>query len=321
MLKYLRYILAAGFLISLASCHKSEITLLTHQVVSNTTYDLNGIYFVNDSVGHVCGGSRYAAGIVIKTTDGGRTWSAPDSIVPKALYTMRFFSAQEGLLGGFDAFLAYTNDSAKTFSSTQLSTSLPLEHLSFLDRQHGVAVCGLAYRDGAVFNTTNGGGTWAMSYRDTMHSLIGSAYVDDSTTVVCGYGTVIRSHDGGVTYSVVRENGDFYQDVKFVNSMGYAVGYQGEIIRSTDKGQHWDIVKSGNGMFSSPDHYWAVDFIDENNGYAVGESGLMMRTANAGQDWQRVKPFTSERLRAVHMFTATSGIVVGSGGRIYLFQQ
>jgi photosystem II stability/assembly factor-like uncharacterized protein len=113
---------------------------------------------------------------------------------------MRFFSAQEGLLGGFDAFLAYTHDSAKTFTSNQLNPTLPVEHLSFIDRPHGTAVCGLGYRDGAVFTTTDGGSTWSIAYRDTMHSLIGGAYVDDSTVVVCGYGTVIRSHDGGATY-------------------------------------------------------------------------------------------------------------------------
>ena len=321
MLKYFKHIIVVSLTLFTASCHKGDITLLTHQVDTHTTYDLNNIAFVNDSLGYICGGSRYTIGMVIRTTDGGKTWSAADSVIPTALYTMTFFSAQEALMGGFYATLAYTNDSARTFSITNLSPGVPISDLSFRNRQQGVAACGLGYRSGAVFNTINGGANWTLSYLDSLHSLMGSYYVDDTTVVVCGYGTVLRSHDRGATYTVVRENGDFYQDVDFVNGTGYAVGYQGEVIKTTDRGATWQIVRSGNGFFSSPDHLMGVDFIDENTGYAVGESGLMIHTGNGGGDWQTVKPFTSERLKAVHLFSATSGIVVGSGGRAYLFQQ
>jgi photosystem II stability/assembly factor-like uncharacterized protein len=154
-----------------------------------------------------------------------------------------------------------------------------------------------------------------------MHAYNGAAFLDDSTVVVCGYGTVLRSLDGGATFTVVRQNGDIYQDMKFIGSTGYAVGYQGEVIKSTDRGITWYTARAGNGVFSSPDHLLGVDFFDENNGYAVGESGLMVHTSNGGQDWQTVKAFTSERLRGVHMFSATSGIVVGAVGSVYLFQE
>jgi photosystem II stability/assembly factor-like uncharacterized protein len=321
MLKHFKSIIAFGMIVFMVSCHKGDITLLTHQVPTHTVYDLNSIFFVNDSLGYICGGSRYNIGVIVKTTDGGKTWSAADSVLPNALYTMTFFSAQEALLGGFYSTLMYTNDSAKTFSTSNLNRDIPISHLSFRNRQQGVAACGLGYRAGAVFNTINGGANWTLSYLDSLHALMGSYYVDDSTVVVCGYGTVLRSVDKGVTYHVVRENGDFYQDVDFVNSTGYAVGYQGEVLKSTDKGATWYSVRSSNGLFGSPDHLMGVDFIDENNGYAVGESGLMIHTGNGGGDWQTVNPFTSERLKAVHMFSATSGIVVGAGGRAYLFQQ
>ncbi|MCW3125904.1 MAG: glycosyl hydrolase family protein [Bacteroidetes bacterium] len=320
MLKYFKNIFAACSLLLLASCHKGDITLLTRQVSTNTTDELNSIAFVNDSVGYICGGTRYFIGILLRTTDGGHTWSAPDSVIPKALYSMTFFSAQEGLTAGFDGYVAYTNDSAKTFSSGQY-TNLPIQHMSFINRQKGVAACGLGYRYGSVYNTSDGGHTWSQVYSDAMHAYNGAAYIDDSTALVCGYGTILRSHDGGATFTVVKENGEIYQEMKYINGICYAVGYQGEVIRSDDRGSTWRIVRAGNGLFSSADHLFGVDFTDENNGYAVGESGLMVHTSNGGQDWQTVRAFTSERLRSVHMFSATSGIVAGADGKVYLFQQ
>lgn len=305
----------------LASCHKGEMTLHTQRVDSHTAHDLNDVKFVNDSVGYICGGPRYLSGIILRTADGGHSWSVPDSIVQATLYTMHFFSVQEGFIAGFYGHMAYTGDGAQTFSTLSFS-SIAINQLSFYGRQRGVAACGWGYKGGPIYNTEDGGNTWRQAYFDSLHTFIGCAYLDDSTVVVCGYGTVVRSTDGGRTYHVVKENGDFYQTMKFVNtSTGYTVGYQGEIIKSTDGGQSWRIVKGGNGFFGKVDHLMGVDFIDENNGYAVGESGLMVHTSDGGLSWKTVKPFTGERLRAVHMFSATSGIVVGGGGSIYLFQE
>lgn len=321
MLRYTTYIFAICLSCLVASCHKGEMTLHTQRIDTHTSYDLNDVKFVNDSVGYICGGPRYLCGIIMRTTDGGRTWSAPDSVTSATLYTMHFFSAQEGYVSGFYGLTAYTNDSAHTFSHSSFS-SLAINQLSFSGRQRGVAACGWGYKGGPIYNTSDGGTTWQLSYYDSLHTFIGCSYLDDNTVVACGYGTVVRSADGGHTYHVVRENGDFYQTMKFVNtSTGYTVGYQGEIIKSTDGGKSWQIMKKGNGLFGPVDHLMGVDFIDENNGYAVGESGLMVHTADGGHSWKTVRAFTGERLRGVHMFSATSGIVVGGGGSVYLFQE
>lgn len=320
VLRYFVHISMISLLLCLASCHKGDITLHTQRIDAHTTYDLNDVKFVNDSVGYIGGGSRYFAGVVLRTTDGGHSWSAADSVLLGAIYTMQFFSAQEGFVGGFYGHAAYTADSGKTFSNVAFS-NLAINQLSFYGRQRGVAACGWGYKSGPIYNTSDGGATWQQTFFDSLHTFIGCAYLDDSTVVVCGYGTVVRSTNGGRTYRVVRENGDFYQNMKFVNSTGYAVGYQGEIIKSTDGGQTWRIVKGGNGLFGKAEHLMGVDFHDENNGYAVGESGLMVHTSDGGLTWQTVRPFTGERLRGVYMFTTTSGMVVGGGGSVYLFQE
>ncbi|MEX3785780.1 WD40/YVTN/BNR-like repeat-containing protein [Paraburkholderia sp. BR14374] len=61
-----------------------------------------------------------------------------------------------------------------------------------------------------------------------------------------------------------------------------AVGSHGQVVYSTDRGQHWNQAP----MQVSSD-LTAVKFIDENNGWAVGHGGVVLHTADGGQTWSK----------------------------------
>jgi photosystem II stability/assembly factor-like uncharacterized protein len=308
-------------LVLLSSCHKDEVQLITRKVNSNTSYDLNKVFFVNDSVGYACGGTRYGIGVLLRTTDGGQNWRA-DSVMPKACYAMYFFSTLEGMVGGFGGNLTQTIDGGNTTTPLPTLDGDPIEAITFKGRNQAVAVFGAAYNSGKVYSSIDGGASWTKVYRDSMHAFMCAAYADDSTVIVGGYGTILRSVDGGRTFRVAKQVGDFYQSIVFpTNDIGYAVGYQGEVTKTNDRGYTWTTARNTNTLWSDPDHLLGVDFITASIGYAVGESGLMIRTTNGGSTWQTVKAFTDKRLKSVHLFTPTSGIVVGEGGAIYLFRE
>jgi photosystem II stability/assembly factor-like uncharacterized protein len=310
------------FLFLLASCHKNEVQLIVQKVNANTTYDLYRMSFVNDSVGYICGGTRYGIGVVVKTPDGGHSWLPADSVLPKGPYAMHFFNTMEGFIAGFDGYMTYTADGGNSYTQLPTFDYDPIQALTFRDRQQGIAALGVAYNAGKIYHTANGGTTWSLVYRDTMHSLMCAAYVGDSTAIVGGYGTILRSTDMGHSFKVVKEQGDFYQSVDFVDGQtGYMVGYQGEVLKTSDQGRTWASIRSSNGLWGSTDYLLSVDFINENTGYAVGESGLMIRTTNGGTSWQTVTPFTDSRLKSVHLFSAASGIVIGTSGAVYLFRE
>ena len=70
--------------------------------------------------------------------------------------------------------------------------------------------------------------------------------------------------------------------VQFPNDTGYAVGYYGTVIRSTDRGLSWATMPfPGTGDLRST---W---FMDGLHGYVAGDSGLF-RTANGGAAWEAV---------------------------------
>lgn len=303
----------------LSACKKEEIELLTQEVSAGTSYNFYDVCFVNDQVGYACGGSKYAMGIFTRTTDGGKTWSKADSLVDKCLYTSYFFNAQEGLTMGYDSWSLYTNDSAKTFTGGTGNYS-PVNEVAFTDRQYGVRVSGDGYASGYIQSTTDGGNTWTDTFY--LHNLTAVQYADANTAFVSGYGIILKSVDKGQHFFPLDVRGDFFIDMDFVNAqVGYFVGYEGMIIKTTNGGNSFTTVRKGNQPFGKRVHFEAVDFWDENTGYAVGDDGLMLKTDNGGDSWKTVKEFTGVALRDIHLFSATSGIVVGHEGKIFLFKQ
>lgn len=73
---------------------------------------------------------------------------------------------------------------------------------------------------------------------------------------------------------------------------GYAVGYNGTILKTTDAGLSWKTLKSGttNSLFS-------VSFTTVNTGLVCGANGLILKTTDGGLTW---KPRTSGSVVTLH---------------------
>lgn len=93
--------------------------------------------------------------------------------------------------------------------------------------------------------------------------------------------------------------------VQFVNDTGYAVGYYGAVIRSTDRGLSWAAMP-----FPNSGNLHDVYFHDALNGFAAGDSGLF-RTVDGGLSWGTVATPLQEPWRCI---TFVSPLVGFCGG-------
>jgi len=59
---------------------------------------------------------------------------------------------------------------------------------------------------------------------------------------------------------------------------GYAVGFNGTILKTTDGGENWISQNSG-----TTNHLYSVFFIDQSKGFAVGNT--LLKTINGGEEW------------------------------------
>ncbi len=101
-------------------------------------------------------------------------------------------------------------------------------------------------------------------------------------------------------------------DVAFAGkNVVFAVGYNGQIIKSADGGNRWQQVPLGPLPTLR-----GVAFPDSLTGYAVGDYGTLLKTDDGGDNWRQLSTGVTASLYSVSFTSAGKGHAVGYGGLI-----
>ncbi len=305
-------------LAAITSCHKEKISFTFTELKSGTTDDLNSLFFENDSIGYVCGGSRYEKGDVLKTTDGGFTWidqSSPD--MSKALYKITFPSHDTGFCCGYNGKIFRTFNGGDHWDYYQSSLWWTLRDIFFLNTQKGFSCGGDGFRKGDKISTSNSGEAWS---GDTSQLEFRSIhFFNASVGVLAGYGAILRTTDGGETWNFTNAQQDFFVSMSFVNDeVGYAVGYTGSILKTTDGGNSWERLRNPNSLFQPSWLFNQIIFRDENVGYIVGDGGCFLKTQDGGNHWNKIENSPDADWKGIAL-VSNGGFLCGTGGKIYRF--
>lgn len=280
---------------------------------SNTDYELEGIFFVDEKCGWAVGGkvrdmnrpdfTNYlkimdfdigAMGIVIHTEDGGKNWSVQFEGDGRWLYDVHFVDKTHGwALGGYGVIL-YTEDGGESWLlRPNTNTHKWLYSIHFADKYRGWAVG----EDEVILHTKDGGKSWILQEGIPLNRPFGwkcyykDVYFTDLNNgwIVGRNGTILHTEDGGSSWMPqhwglsddLKELMDL-ESVYFVDKdNGWAVGYLGTLVLHTsNRGKTWNysITESRPWLHS-------VYFVDKNRGYAVGERGTIIHTTNGGENW------------------------------------
>jgi photosystem II stability/assembly factor-like uncharacterized protein len=110
--------------------------------------------------------------------------------------------------------------------------------------------------------------------------------------------------------------GEFYTDLHQVSdSLIFACGIGGSIIKSEDGGANWNTLIKGSKFWSANAAFKAISFVDSNTGLVVGEHGLCRITYDGGNSWQTINNLPPVDFNDVAVFENT-GIIVGAEGSI-----
>src|SRR5713101_6460081 len=72
-----------------------------------------------------------------------------------------------------------------------------------------------------------------------------------------------------------------YNDIQMVNATtGYAVGYNPQVMKTTDGGKNWRALVTPESNF-----FYSVYFVNPLVGTAVGDDGAIIRTTDGGETW------------------------------------
>ncbi|MEM9821423.1 MAG: hypothetical protein AAF985_10140 [Bacteroidota bacterium] len=305
-------------LLFLCSCGPEEIDLVWTEQSSGVDTRLNAVFFTDENRGYAVGGKDFALGVLLETNDAGQSWQV-DSLTDKEINALDFSLEGRGHNAGIKGLLRSDAEVRSWWlQGLALNQSLPtMNDLSFYSNHKGVIVGGAAFQDGFILLL---GADYSVVAIDSFENEISTVTFSDENTVhALGYGIVLRSTDGGLTWERNEVKSDFYRSVHFPSAnVGYAVGYVGTILKTTDAGVSWEKLRNGDKIFVGDKPFRSVFFSSEEQGYIVGDNGLFWTTSDGGEQWKEVRSFPDVDLHDVFVINGR-GYIVGAEGRIFHF--
>jgi len=277
--------------------------------------------FVNDNLGFAVGN----AGAIIKTEDGGDTWTYrsrnQENSVSEWFTNVQFIDENIGWCVGltgvnpYNGIILKTTDGGENWETRIFDANLPpvtggIEDFIFIDSLTGWFVADLE-----IFKTIDGGFVWTSQFPMTTSTINSISFVDSANGWVVGMlGTVLRTTDGGDSWENLTDttlNSHLY-DVQFVtDSIGWVVGADGTIWKTIDAGENWVVQESG-----TTNALGKVYFINSTTGWVVGYLGTILYTTNGGTTWTKQPAPNTKNLTSVASKSATDLWISGENGLI-----
>jgi photosystem II stability/assembly factor-like uncharacterized protein len=311
--------------------------------------DLNDVDFIDEFNGVAVG----EMGTIIRTTDGGISWTIQESGTTMSFNYVDFIDINNGWIIADS--VSYPTRILRTTNgglNWMQQLSYPgLNGIWFLDANNGWVVGGWMVGGPGdtsfVLHTTNGGINWIHQPCGNMGPLYNLFFNDANNGWVVGeYGEVFKTTDGGVNWIHQTSNTESLYDVHFMDAnTGWAVGgHNGpqpnvkvdqtngaylqstSIIHTVDGGTTWTAQ-----MDTLDALLYGVSFLDNNFGFAVGRtpaylycsgsySGIILRTKDGGASCTIIDAgITSGWKSGFKEFCFTDdgdGIIVGNYGVI-----
>ncbi len=297
-----------------------------------TSYYLKDIDFIATNVGWAVGEPHWDqvtkayTGTIVKTTDGGVTWTPQPAGEPETLRNVKFVDANNGWTVGTSGTILHTADGGAHWTRQSVASTDEFRGVAFVSATQGWATSFHATHydyqgeadnwQGSIWHTTNGGALWQaqslpanasllnrVKFIDALHGwIVGVKYTgNDQYGRPQHAGVVYRTANGGQTWEELYSPGAdiTLTGVEWVDTAhGWVVGFPnrsdltgGFVFHTSDGGQTWQRQTPG-GIY---DPLWDVQFIDANRGYAVGFNYIaawgppVFRTLDGGATWQKIK--------------------------------
>jgi len=245
--------------------------------------DLYSIRFADSKTGWIVG----EEGTVLRTDDGGQTWSKQDSGVANNLFKISVVDAQNAVAVGADGAIIRTSDGGAHWQSIKCPILITVFDVTFTDKNTGFA----AGEFSTILATTDGGQTWkVVSGGNTGDFTVGPfftlTFIDPQHGTAAGLsGDLMVTADGGKTWQAQKLPDEIgtYVTVQDPDSKKLWVGGAGGKMLAQGSGGQWQ--ESSRATF----HDLTDIAFAGKQGVAVGLNGTILLTDNAGEKWQVVQ--------------------------------
>ncbi len=255
--------IAVGEYGTVLKTHNAGTTWTAHH--SGTTNHLRSVHFTSGDVGFAAGGPN----AVIKTTDGGTSWAPSQTGISDAhITTIVFTSENTGYTLGQR--VHKTENGGETWSL--IDDSYLGWDIHFADENTAYFVGS----QGMVRKTINAGVDWTdVPVGGT--GLLRAVYFQtpEKGFVAGSWARIFQTVDGGENWTSSFDGITTYDiyDLCFVDeNVGYAVGFQGLILKTSNGGETWEQVNSNTirALLS-------INLTPDGIPFIVGQDGIVLR--------------------------------------------
>lgn len=230
---------------------------------------LQAVQFIDPATAIAAGSD----GKMFKTWNAGDDWSEIPSGTQKRLKALHFLDGQVGFAVGEGGVFLKTADAGVHWDAAVIARQT-LNSVFFTDASTGYA----AGDSSTLLKTTDGGAHWtALSTDSYLTSWSAVHFLNDSVGMLAAPAGLFRTADAGKTWQRRSLGGDrpmaAILDFHFTgDSIGYAVGHLGRILKTRSAGLFWEEMRSATDA-----RLFSVHFPDDSTGYAVGEFGATLK--------------------------------------------
>ncbi len=245
-------------------------------------------------------------GRIHRSSNGGDTWSTQVSGTGNKLVAVAAVDASNAWAGGHNNTMLRTTNGGATWTAQTITGDIM--GLAAASLTNLVAVAG-----GSISATTNGGATWVARANPTGQDYASVSYADGVFWLGGSAGSVLRSTDGGATFTNVPIPGspDVREAIAAVDrNVAYAFNSSGNARKTTNGGATWTALAIGAGS-----SFWGGAASDALHAWGVTQSGDVWATSNGGATWTRTldTPSTFDFVTAIDNETI---YVAQYGGRV-----
>jgi len=261
---------------------------------------------VNDQTAYMAG----AFGVLLKTVNGGESWSQEDDGIAASLGSawtvgIHFPNDSIGYLCDTNGRIWKIDPSLDFWTEVYDDQNTAFSDIHFIDSTTGF----LSGYDGQIYKTAIAGLSWEPIVSTSGGALNDLHFITGQKIIAVGDdGMVLLSNDGGETWETGTTNSEeeLFETAWQDEMIGVAVGRNGTILTTNDGGNTWISIPTNTDK-----NLLAVAYLNESIFLAAGTDGRIFRSNNSGQSFEDISFSTLADFRSIVVFSAQHLYILG----------